>query len=211
MPVPATTGQLRTRIEDMEIGDYIKINSRSGGTPSLGDGGLAEFPVNGLANGSGWQGWNYYVKVDKGLMVSDRVIMHSVSWDTINSWRNMQGITITIDGVEGKYRCLTGGVAYAGANGSRSDTDQGYGGWPTINEWDKYIVNFPTDKIQVGKTLDDVFHHGVYTMTQDTNIIGANVRTVRGQSANVKAMTSYGTTTGGTYMGFRPVFEYKEV
>ncbi|OME43863.1 hypothetical protein BSK59_33455, partial [Paenibacillus odorifer] len=66
-------------------------------------------------------------------------------------------------------RSLTGGVAFADANGNGATTDLGYGMLPTNNEWDKYISNFPPSKIQLGKTLDDVFHwNGAVTWSQDT-------------------------------------------
>jgi len=113
---------------------------------------------------------------------------------------------------QGIIRSLTGGVAYADANGNKSTTDQGYGGWPTNNEWDKYIVNFPQELIQPGKTLDDVFHYNkVYTFTQDTSFLGNIYRTCRGNNNNVKSFLPNTDATLINYnRGFRPVFEYIE-
>lgn len=95
-----------------------------------------------------------------------------------------------------------------------STTDKGFGGWPTNNEWDKYIVNFPQDKIQAGKTLDDVFHYtNLSTWTQDTVAVGISANTgriTRGNSSGVKYMTYNTSSTSGTGVGFRPILEFKE-
>jgi len=372
MPVPATKGQLRTRIEYMQIGDYIiceyQANSGQVGVfRNLGTSTSPEIPVTGEAapNGS-----FYFVMVDKvpgygGLLVADRVIQHSISWNTLNAGMFIQGLPFYLDNVPlmtsnttprgeafsnknssytewqafdrnistrfssgftpsvsnpaylgyefptetiingytitpyggqdnpldfkfygsndrvnwtlldtrtnvswteskqlfvlnqpavyksyklectrtgggwfslrelelvyvfgfGIVRSLTGGVAYADANGNSSTTDQGYSGWPANNEWDKYIVNFPADKIQAGKTLDDVFHvfenqNAPGTWCQDTPINGAVNST--GTSANSSYRTWRGRITEkrfnhspssfvGNQVGFRPVIEYKEV
>jgi len=374
MPVPATKGQLRTRIEDMEIGDYIiceyqaSTSGEVGTFSNLGGPAGTEIPVTGEAapNGS-----FYFVMVDKvpgygGLLVADRVIQHSISWNTLNAGKLIQGLTKefslvpamtsdtepfgtvsassvyeagreayrafdgvisvytsswtsnsdppvwikydfgegnqkkviayslgsstdypvampkdwvfqgSVDGVvwvdldnrsnetnwaggevryysfnnqaqyrfyrvyildnnrtsnkrwtiiseiglydrlySGKIRSLTGGVAYADANGNSSTTDQGYGGWPTNNEFDKYILRFPQELVQEGYTLFDVFHHDVVkTWTQDTPIISiaaATNRVTRGGTTgtnNFSYLTS--TTTTDTTVGFRPVLEFME-
>lgn len=116
---------------------------------------------------------------------------------------------------KGIVRSLTGGVAYADANGNKSSSTNyaGYGAWPTNSEWDKFIVNFPTDLIQSGKTLDDVFHwNNIYTWCQDTpNITAApsTNRVYRGSSHPNRWGYIVSTTVDNT-RGFRPVFEYKE-
>lgn len=382
MPVPATTGQLRTKIEDMQIGDYIVCNytASSGAVGTFSNfGGTAgtEIPVNGSATPNGTF---YFVKVAKGLLVADRVVQYSISWDKLNVAKYIQGnsnIPITVvptmtssntpsgivttsneisgreawkafgvldynyvnswytngltinqwiayefpspiviksyamtvdsfssnparapkdfrfeawDGTSwvqldrrtgitwvnnetkvfsvnnntpySKYRIfvetnngdsyaivihqvslftiypfvlrsLTGGVAYADANGNKSTTDLGYGAFPTNNEWDKFIVNFPQELIQSGKTLDDVFHwSGVATWCQDTPINGVqhpNTSSDVGQNTE-RTWRGYGLFTGNSHvnsrnekmfgfsvsnytattLGFRPCFEYIE-
>jgi hypothetical protein len=404
MPVPATTGQLRTKIEDMQIGDYIACyNSRIPGingiySPNsiyghLGENSYSttEFPYSGYAYDGNIHGWFkfYFIKVDKGLLIADRVILNSISWNALNDqkviqgfpwdsgniiptmtsntspsgvasassewnngsvsfqawkafngtnvdvhdkWMTADGITtgwlqydfgagnekiirrysITSPNVNNSYtgtrspkdwrleasndgiswtvidqrsgqtswsynekrsymvqspglyrfyrlnvtanngdatnlhigefqmmetagiiRSLTGGVAYADANGNKSTTDLGYGAFPVNNEWDKYIVNFPQELIQSGKTLDDVFHwNGVGTWCQDTPINGVqhpntssdvgqnSERTWRGyglftgnshiNSRNEKMFGFSGSSYTATTLGFRPVFEYQE-
>ncbi|RRJ66411.1 hypothetical protein EHV15_28430 [Paenibacillus oralis] len=230
MPVPATTGQLRNQIEDMKIGDYIHgFYDKEANTWGAGAQRGSEYPLTGVPAASFVTGWFYFIKVDKGLLVADRVVQNSQSWDSLNgNSRVIQGRPEIFAGVKGILRSPTGGVAYADANGNRSLTDQGYGGWPTANEWDRYIVNFPINKIQVGKTLDDVFHYNsnAATWTQDTttnNISrvdgtmqgGNTIRVYRGilspETGLLSAFGFVGSSASSTRIGFRPVFEYKEV
>lgn len=222
MAVPATIGQLRTNISDMQISDYIVCNyTASSGTvgtfSNFGGTVGTEIPITGTATPNGSF---YFVKVAKGLLLADRIVQSGVSWDTLNAAKVIQGKPQTFGTVNGFIRCLTGGVAYADANGNKATTDQGYGGWPTNNEWDKYIVNFPTNKIQEGKTLDDVFHWNIETGTwcQETPMITISASTLRIMRGRYKyGGTIYGglnyltTSSSNNSWGFRPVFEYKEV
>lgn len=91
MPVPATTGQLRDRIEDMKIGDYIKIGI-SNGRFFINPIGFMEAPIYGsagmtVANNTFW----YAIKVDKGLLISDRNIAHTLTWMWLNSANYIEG------------------------------------------------------------------------------------------------------------------------
>jgi len=210
MGVPATTGVLRTKIADMQIGDYIACSYQAGLTFVIGVNGLTEFPLTGVANGSA-NNYFYFIKVDKGLLMSDRVAVHTVTWDTLNTNKLIQGTPKTIDSIVGSLRSLTGGVAYVDANGNSSTTDLGFGAFPTNNEWDKYIVKFPADKIQSGKTVDDVFHYtNSGTWTQDTPNLALAPSTQRVRTSTTgKIAFALSSTTSGAY-GFRPVFEYQE-
>ncbi|MGG1156232.1 discoidin domain-containing protein [Brevibacillus formosus] len=376
MPIPATTGQKRTNVSDMQIGDYIICEywqNKAGSTGSLSLLGTAtrgEIPVIGMTATptSGNGGTFYFIKVDKGLLIGDRVVNHSISWEAVNTGGFIQGrpwdngniipvmtgdatpsgvasassgttnhpwyafngdttnywystgiptitspewiayefpepkivkrydilsytsgdggrprdwtfegtndgvnwdvldrrsnntwtdkIEIIIDNntpykkyrvhvtdrvgsntyvrigdirmyeVAGIMRSLTGGVAYADANGDRALTNQGYNAWPTNNEWDKYILNFPQDKIQQGKGIGDVFNHQTTTVNwcQDTPVIGMTKPSAGtpNLSSNIERIhrngtildwseSSWGTIYNGTSQGFRPVFEYREV
>ncbi|TQK62111.1 hypothetical protein FB479_106194 [Brevibacillus sp. AG162] len=124
-------------------------------------------------------------------------------------------------------RALTGGVIYSDEHGQPSMSDKRKGAWPINNEWDRYIVNFPTNKIQAGKTIDDVFHYADnYTWVQETPLYGTwtdfagttdsgasnSTRMARGNNnRSVWRDLSYDASsyTSATW-GFRPVFEYKE-
>lgn len=370
MATPATTGKLCTNLAGMNIGDYIavKYTVPSGGTAGVFDfttkGTISEsneIPVTGVSIPNGYF---YFVKVAKGLLVADRNAQNGVSWDTLNAAKFIEGAPINggniipamtsytepsglvqvsgnfnssslgwkaydhkrsssdswsaavgvpqwssytftepkiinayaignntgsgrtydpkswvfegsndngntwetldtqtniaysgatelkkftiankkafttyrvkitqINGADhvnifeiemyesiGVIRSLTGGVAFADENGNKSLTDKKLGAWPTTNEWDTYIVNFPATLIQEGKTRDDVFHwSNCYTHCQDTIINGfenypgsmATRRAIRGyESLNKFKMNN--TDNNASIVGFRPVFEYKE-
>jgi hypothetical protein len=368
MPIPATTGQLRKNISEMEIGDYIVwgsngINYYFNDQPEGNERPIAGASATSLPYSNTY--W-YAIKVAKGLLVSDRIIEHSVSWDSLNSTKRIQGVNITAgniipimtsstspegevifsdeqtnfeafrafdkklgsnkpwmtnNGVNtgyigykftsprrivkysinsrtdnssypntpkswlfegsqngedwevideqlnittwvstgeeksfdvenkkdylfyrinitesnsslvaiaelkmfetvGKIRSLTGGVAYADVNGNKSTVDLDFGAFPTNNEWDKYIVNFPMDKIQLGKTINDIFHwDGTATFTQDVPAISDNnTRVQRGKytynsktyGSSEKSMIFNASSGAYNILGFRPVFEYKE-
>ena len=70
---------------------------------------------------------------DKTLLICDRVILVSVSWDDLNGQGYVTGKTITIDGAKYKCRLLTGGS-------NRRNNDWYAGGTPTNNEWDRFIT-----------------------------------------------------------------------
>lgn len=216
-PVPVTTGQLRSKIEDMQKGDYIVCNYQAssnavGVFSNLGGTAGTEIPVEGSATPNGSF---YFVKVDKGLLIASSVLQHSISWDTLNANRVIQGRSQEFDGVNGIIRSLTGGCAYADENGNQSTTDLGTGlAFPVNNEFDKYILGFDQTKIQSGKTLADVFHHAVVKIwTQDTPIVSiatATNRVARGGTTGTNNFSYLSSSTANTTVGFRPVFEFVE-
>jgi hypothetical protein len=364
MAVPATTGVLRTKVSDMEVGDYIIVTFTSsasvGYVSEIGTSTSLEMSTTGMpASSTGTKASFYFIKIGKGLLVADRVVRHSATWDTINLLKMIQGspydngniiptmtsntspsgvasessvnqniyyawkafnktltdntdnwistdkvgwiayefslpkviqkYTITSrldtnrgdlktwtfegsqDGVTwiklhevinerawgsgekrsyiftnivnykhyrvnitditiagsasyisigelemfetaGIIRSLTGGVAYADANGNPVMNDAEKGGWPINNEWTKFIVNFPTDKILSGKVLNDVFHFDVRSWLQDTPMNGVQSlanNTYRTAQANNYLYIATSSTASTAY-GFRPCFEYKE-
>lgn len=78
--------------------------------------------------------WHKIVDGDKTLLICDRVILVSVSWNDLNGQGYITGKTITIDGAQYKCRSLTGGT------GPRSSNDWYSGGTPTNNEWDRFVT-----------------------------------------------------------------------
>lgn len=234
MGVPATTGQLREKIEDMEIGDYIICVKDNANIPEMyGIGydivGLNETPLGGVAAATFDKYYWYGIKVDKGLIISDRVVFHTFTWDAMNNARFIEGsIKSSQEGISLKMRSLTGGIAYADKNGNLSMNDQGYGAFPTNNEWDKYVKGFPKKLIREGYTLEDIFHYeNIFTWCQEvaalgtwvnsvglTATIASNRRIVRGydkrEDSEWKDVAAFTSNTSANYIGFMPVFEYKE-
>ncbi len=113
------------------------------------------------------------------------------------------------------YRSLSGGNSYLDANGNSSMVSANLGAWPSINEWDTYLVNSNLD----GKiTADDnnVWHwSGIYNWVIDTPILNlwgvttSGFRVNRGNQS-VSYFNASISSTVWSSMGFRPVLECKE-
>ena len=153
---------------------------------------------------------------DKTLLICDRVILVSVSWDDLNGQGYVTGKTITIDGTKYKCRLLTGGS-------NRRNNDWYAGGTPTNNEWDRFITReevitglpapVSSDLDTILNTTDHNSTHnqlwhwvGVYSWCQETWAENASYRAYRGYfSARHWSYDSSGTRY--VNVGFRPVLE----
>lgn len=153
---------------------------------------------------------------DKTLLICDRVILVSVSWDDLNGQGYVTGKTITIDGTKYKCRLLTGGS-------NRRNNDWYAGGTPTNNEWDRFITReevitglpapVSSDLDTILNTTDHNSTHnqlwhwvGVYSWCQETWAENASFRAYRGyDSARYWISSSSGSRY--VYVGFRPVLE----
>ena len=101
MPIPVTLGSCKTNHLDMAIGDYIafKYNATAGTAGTFPEFGVPlstaqanEIPVAGSAAPNGYA---YALKVAPGLLVSERVVQHSISWDVLNAAKFIQGCTLS--------------------------------------------------------------------------------------------------------------------
>ena len=153
---------------------------------------------------------------DKTLLICDRVILVSVSWDDLNGQGYVTGKTITIDGTKYKCRLLTGGS-------NRRNNDWYAGGTPTNNEWDRFIIR---EEVITGlpapvssdldtnlNTTDHNSAHnqlwhwvGVYSWCQETWAENASSRALRGYDS-ARHWTYHSATLQSAYVGFRPVLE----
>ena len=154
---------------------------------------------------------------DKTLLICDRVILVSVSWDDLNGQGYVTGKTITIDGAKYKCRLLTGGS-------NRRNNDWYAGGTPTNNEWDRFITR---EEVITGlpapvssdldtnlNTTDHNSPHnqlwhwaGVYSWCQETWAENASRRAVRGCYSARFWNNYYYASISYPYVGFRPVLE----
>ena len=153
---------------------------------------------------------------DKTLLICDRVILVSVSWDDLNGQGYVTGKTITIDGTKYKCRLLTGGS-------NRRNNDWYAGGTPTNNEWDRFItreevitglpapvssdLDTNLNTTDHNSTHNQLWHWvGVYSWCQETWAENASGRASRGYySARFWVSSSSGPRYVG--VGFRPVLE----
>ena len=153
---------------------------------------------------------------DKTLLICDRVILVSVSWDDLNGQGYVTGKTITIDGTKYKCRLLTGGS-------NRRNNDWYAGGTPTNNEWDRFItreevitglpapvssdLDTNLNTTEHNSTHNQLWHWvGVYSWCQETWAENASIRASRGGSS-ARFWNSYSSGTRGVFVGFRPVLE----
>ena len=153
---------------------------------------------------------------DKTLLICDRVILVSVSWDDLNGQGYVTGKTITIDGTKYKCRLLTGGS-------NRRNNDWYAGGTPTNNEWDRFITReevitglpapVSSDLDTILNTTDHNSTHnqlwhwvGVYSWCQETWAENASFRAYRGYFS-ARHWDYYSSGYRNVYVGFRPVLE----
>ena len=153
---------------------------------------------------------------DKTLLICDRVILVSVSWDDLNGQGYVTGKTITIDGTKYKCRLLTGGS-------NRRNNDWYAGGTPTNNEWDRFItreevitglpapvssdLDTNLNTTDHNSTHNQLWHWvGVYSWCQETWAENASYRASRGYNS---ARYWDNDSSGYRYVnvGFRPVLE----
>lgn len=221
MAVPNTGGKLIANVtgnitdfEALEIGDYVigayYLGATSNVVGTFGDrffrtgeeSPYAGRPTNVTAKGNAF----YWIKVSNGLLVADRVVQNTISWDKLNEAEFIEGKPFTLSGMAGIIRSLGGGNTYATVDGQPSTTNTGSGGWPTNNEWDTYILN---KDYGTGAGRDDIWHFNATSFVQETRKDDTS-RLYRGLSManNLSFIRSdYANTT----YGFRPAFEYQEV
>ena len=153
---------------------------------------------------------------DKTLLICDRVILVSVSWDDLNGQGYVTGKTITIDGTKYKCRLLTGGS-------NRRNNDWYAGGTPTNNEWDRFItreevitglpapvssdLDTNLNTTDHNSTHNQLWHWvGVYSWCQETWAENASLRAYRGY-VSARLWLSYSSGNRRVNVGFRPVLE----
>ena len=153
---------------------------------------------------------------DKTLLICDRVILVSVSWDDLNGQGYVTGKTITIDGTKYKCRLLTGGS-------NRRNNDWYAGGTPTNNEWDRFItreevitglpapvssdLDTNLNTTDHNSTHNQLWHWvGVYSWCQETWAENASYRAYRGYFS-ARHWYYYSSGSRGVFVGFRPVLE----
>ena len=153
---------------------------------------------------------------DKTLLICDRVILVSVSWDDLNGQGYVTGKTITIDGTKYKCRLLTGGS-------NRRNNDWYAGGTPTNNEWDRFItreevitglpapvssdLDTNLNTTDHNSTHNQLWHWvGVYSWCRETWAENASYRADRGCSS-ARYWNNYSSGTRYVSVGFRPVLE----
>jgi len=213
-PIPATSGILRSSIYDMQVGDYIPfrwtaLTSGIVGFPSeLGTCTVTEITTAGYDIPT-IDGKAFLLKADKGLLIGDRTVQTNISWNNLNAAGYIEGKIYTFSSKQILLRSLSGGCSYSDVNGEKSSSNQGKGGWPTINEWDTYIIKSDLGG-KIIPAADNVWNANTrYSFTKDTPILGiaaSSNRVVRVSNSFVNIDCGYLAAN----MGYRPVLEFKE-
>ena len=164
--------------------------SGAGDIPTM-SGSMANYTFGNTPSNEAQQlQWHKIQDGDKILLICDRVILVSVSWNDLNGQGYITGKNVVIDGVTYKCRVLTGGSSYRNNDGYA-------GGTPTNNEWDRFItreevitglpapVSSDLDTTQNATDLNSTHNkfwnwYYVYSWCQETYSGNTSDRAVRG-------------------------------
>jgi hypothetical protein len=187
-------------LKDLDIGKRIRCHYQApsgvvGGFSGLGQETSDFIPTTSSATPNGDF---YFIMVEdwngEKRLIADRIVQHSISWDTLNSAGVAagSGLPIQIDSLTGyKFvvRLLTGGV-------SSTDKD---------NEWDRYIVNSTLNgAITAGDNTVWNWNVPIYSWTSTTGSTVSS-RVIRGYNSNSTWSQATQGTSATTNGGFRPV------
>jgi hypothetical protein len=160
--------------------------------------------------------WVKIVDGDKTLLICDRAILVSVSWDDLNGQGYVTGKEITIDGARYKCRLLSGGTGPRGG-------DWYAGGTPTNNEWDRFItreevisglpapvssdLDSSTNDTDANSSHNKFWNwFGVDSWCQETYSENSSYRAYRGYYS-ARRWGSNTSSGRNANVGFRPVLE----
>lgn len=228
MSAPASQGRLCTTLKEMEIGDYIRCSytastaNVAGYFTDLGSAvpGVTELPTTAAATANGYF---YFLKVDKGLLVADRMVQSSISAQSLNAKNYLNG-----GDVDGKIiRCLsqtewTKYLTNGNLNGCITKQD--------VTVWHPYYSNTfmvcKSGRIHyievIGKKVDrslnvamningksyNTLYHIVAWYSNDRNPVLYLPKLIDFKT-NIYTLTSmHCTATEKAYISFRPALEY---
>lgn len=193
---------IKTNLNDMVIGDKIIVQYAAssgvvGTFSNLGNSTATLIPTTSSATPNGSFYWIYVGNDFKGrkILVADRNIQHSISWDILNTAgiATKDGIQITSLGINSNQyktniRLLTGGTSSTTAANS---------------EWNKYIASGTGDG-QYAAGDNTIWNAGIYSWTNTTLAGSSTSKVVRGlttQFTHAKEEPNINATN----LGFRPV------
>ena len=122
------------------------------------------------------------------LLVCDRCLVVSISWNNLNSAGLIFGKEVTIDGKKYKLRSLTGSTGASGTYGAGCN-----------NEWDNLLD-------AVGESNDITHWQNMYSWCQETYYNNTPSRSLRGYYS-ARYYDGGSATNTNTYIGWRPALE----
>lgn len=219
MPVPATTGQLRTRVQDLQIGDYIACNVRTN-RPTDGNSNVligqlgTTNPMECMVDQTKVYGGAtpktekfYLVKVDTGLLIADRVVQSNISFNNRlghrlidGQWLNCLIYTDATDNGGDLYRSLQRNTPVT------LNTYMSYV-WETVARYIQWDYLYP--KTLEKFILSTMTVTGGYEPLKGFDIIASNDNFAThqvifsGQNLTPGAETTYDIPDAGKFLSFR--------
>jgi hypothetical protein len=198
--------------------DIIKFNGEYGNIPPF-HGDMSKYSFGPATSEETVLYWHKFIDQNKTLLICDRNLIRSITWDHLNSAGFIFGKEIELDGQRYKCRVLTGGAANRGNS---------YAGGQLPNEWDRYVMNgadvgephfayapipvpkdYPGTSIRTDQTAWARAHNqawnwiSIYTWCQETN---GSKRVSRG-SDGARHWYTYAPSLSNSYHSWRPVLE----
>lgn len=145
-------------------------------------------------------GYFYFNMVDydeegRKMLIADRNIQHSISWESINNRGLVVGGKLEIDDLKIFSRLVDGGNKYMGKNNEPSNKNLNLGMWPKSNEWDTHIKK------------DDFNYNLEGAMSWSLNYIN-NLVWTRGKRVyfgETRSMSSSPGEEESSHIGYRPL------
>ena len=165
--------------------------------------------------------WHKFIDQNKTLLICDRNLIRSISWNHLNGAGFIFGKEIELDGQRYKCRVLTGGAA---------DRGNFYAGGQLPNEWDRYVMNgadidfgqpifekaplpvpedYPAADLSSDQTTWARAHNQAWnwiSMLSWCQEMGQAYRVARG-NFSARSWEMYMSSTTYAYLGWRPVLE----
>lgn len=76
---------------------------------------------------------------EKKVLIADRNIQHSISWETLDDSGYTVGKVISVSDIQMQIRLIKGGNAFIDENNNKTLVNLNNGIWPRENEWDMYV------------------------------------------------------------------------
>lgn len=183
----------------------------SGDIPTFSAGQTIEIKDTNATEANKLQWVEVATSANKIILISDRVLLTSVSWDDLNAQGLITGKEVTIDGKRCKLRVLTGSASGSSSGGSTQNewdlyigNDAGLSGLPTPTAEDKNTSMTATDVTGTHNQLWNWYY--VYSWCQETYSGNSSYRVVRG--GNGARYWANPTQSGRSALfGWRPVLE----
>ena len=201
MAMPASNGKLCTKLSDMSIGDYIRCEyvaptaGVAGTFQNLGgESSLTELPV---APATTANGYFYFLKADKGLLIADRKVQNAISWSKLNenglitgSIKKLQNCLIRIL----TQHEFNGYISNSNLNGSITTHDTLVWGSENSTEWLQDNKNgvAKTAFFLDGHTADSGSH---YLHNSNGWLVGPAILVSKTTDRNVEVSCSYRPVT----------------